>query len=65
MNARDLPGTDLEMVKSIFDSSNIYEVCADLDGFLFLAQIAQNNNLEMLEIADPERGTRGVFELSD
>lgn len=61
----DFPGTELNMVKSIFDTSNIFEVCADLDGFLFLAQIAQNNNLEMLQIADPERGTRGVRELAD
>jgi len=40
LNRAEFPGVDLDNVKSIFDSTNINEVCADLDGFLFLAQIA-------------------------
>ena len=56
---------DLDRIKSIFDTSNIYEVRADLDGFLFLAQIAKSDNMRMLEIADPECGSRGVYELAE
>ena len=43
----------------------MYEVRADLDAFLFLAQIASENNPMMLEMADPEKGTAGVHELGD
>lgn len=38
---------------------------ADLDAFLFMAQIAQENNPRMLEMADPELGTAGVNALGD
>jgi len=40
MNKGEFPGVDFECVKSIFESTNMNEVRADLDGFLFLAQIA-------------------------
>ena len=56
---------NLDKIKSIFDSSNIFEVRADLDGFQILAQIAKSDNLRMLEIADPEQGSRGVYELGE
>ena len=37
---RDFENLDLDRIKSIFDSSNLYEVRADLDSFEILAQIA-------------------------
>ena len=61
----DFENLDLDRIKSIFDSSNLYEVRADLDSFEILAQIAQENNPAMLEMADPEKGTAGVIELGD
>ena len=36
----DFENLDLDRIKSIFDSSNLYEVRADLDSFEILAQIA-------------------------
>ena len=55
----------MDRIKSIFDSTNLYEVRADLDAFLLLAQIAKENNPMMLEMADPEAGTAGVHALGD
>ncbi len=37
----DFTGLDLDSIKAIFDSANIYEVRADLDAFLFLSEIAE------------------------
>lgn len=61
----DYEGLDLDRIKSIFDSTNLFEVRADLDAFLFMAQIAQENNPMMLEMADPARGSAGVYALAD
>ena len=46
----------MDRIKSVFDSANIYEVRAALDVFMLMAQIAQEDNARMLEMADPERG---------
>ena len=37
---------------------------ADLDAFLFLAQIARTDNNAMLEMAAPNRGGKGTNELA-
>ena len=65
LNKDDFAGLDLDRIKSIFDSANLYEVRADLDAFLILAQIAKENNPYMLEMAHPEAGTAGVNALGD
>ena len=65
LKVTDFQGLDLDRIKSIFDSTNLYEVRADLDAYMFLAQIASENNPMMLEMADPERGSAGVYDLGD
>lgn len=58
-------GLDIERIKSIFDSTNLYEVRASLDSYLILAQIAQEDNPQMLDMAHPVRGLTGIMELGD
>ena len=65
MKIDDFEGLDLDHIKGIFDSSNIYEVRAALDCFLLLAQIAQEDNPSMLMMADPEKGSAGTQELGN
>lgn len=65
LNKEYFAGYDLDKCKSIFDSTNLLEVRADIDAYLFLAQIAKENNPMMLEMADPERGSAGVHALAD
>ena len=55
----------MDRIKSVFDSANIYEVRAALDVFMLMAQIAQEDNARMLEMADPERGHEGIDELAE
>ena len=56
---------NLDRLKQVFSSTNIYEIRGDLDGFLILAQMAQEDNPTMLEMADPETGAEGVEKLGD
>lgn len=55
----------MDDIKGTFDSANIFEVRADLDTFLLLAAIAEENNPRMLEMADPLKGSKGVYELAE
>lgn len=65
LKTSDFEGIDLDHVKGYLDSADIYEVRADLDCFQILAQIAQEDNAEMLMMADPMKGVAGVHELGD
>ena len=60
----DFSGLDVDRIKSIFDSANVYDVRASLDAFLILAQIAKENNQAMLDIAQPWKGSNGIYELA-
>ena len=65
LKTSDFEGIDLDHVKGYLDSADIYEVRADLDCFQILAQIAQEDNAEMLMMADPMKGVAGVHELGN
>ena len=53
----------MDRCKQILGSTNIYEIRGDLDAFLILGQIAQEDNQLQLEMADPEKGYEGIKEL--
>ena len=46
-------------------STNIYEIRGDLDSFLILGQIAQEDNPTQLEMADVDKGMEGIKELGN
>ena len=56
---------DLDRCKQILGSTNIYEIRGDLDSFLILGQIAQEDNPKQLEMAHIDKGMEGIQELGD
>ena len=57
---------DLDRCKQILGSTNIYEIRGDLDSFLILGQIAQEDNPKQLEMANCEEdGLEGIKKLGD
>ena len=61
----DFGDISLDRCKQILGSTNIYEIRGDLDAYLILGQIAQEDNQLQLEMADPEKGYDGIKELGD
>ena len=53
------------MANPVYCSTNIYEIRGDLDSFLILGQIAQEDNPKQLEMANVDDGLEGIKKLGD
>ena len=65
LNKGEYGDIDLDRCKQILGSTNIYQIRGDLDSFLILGQIAQEDNPKQLEMAAPENGFEGIKALGD